>query len=339
MKKKTISILCSLVLLSALGGCRQEETANLETESDSTTESESGDTAADHAIEIPSPDAEADGSVQESADPAAIPSPTDQENPDAEDSAGDSLVFSVSADASAASPQTVLEWEGLSLSADYWDPETLTLHFSAENTSDSSLIIQAAYCAVNGSMQTPDFSLSADAASSVQGSMSFSNESLSDSGITQAGSICFTPVILNGLDYTTLYMGQPVTVETGLAKDNAIPQGQLLAEQDGIRISYIGSSDHSSWGTDFLLCIENHSGKTLSFETGDTLVNDLTVSPMFSVTVTDGNYAVSSLSLFSEELEAQQIHDIQSLKFSIRVLDPTDYHTIETLDNLAPAVS
>ena len=91
-------------------------------------------------------------------------------------------------------------------------------------------------------------------------------------------------------------------------------------------------------GTDFLLCIENHSGGDLTFEAANTLVNGAAVNPLFSATVTDGKYAVSPLSLFSDELEDLQINEIQSLTFSIRVLDPTDYHTIRTLENLTPSV-
>ena len=250
----------------------------------------------------------------------------------------DALALSLSADPSSAVPQPVLEWEGLTLTADYWDPDILTVHFSAENSSDSPLTIQVVSCWVNDAMQTPDFSLSVDAGQSAQGSMSFSQEDFSNSGISQAGTIGFTPVVLNGTDYTTLYTGQPVSLDTGLSGDPSVPDGQLLADQDGIRISFTGTTDNSMPGTDFLLCIENHSGTDLTFEAADTLVNGAAVNPLFSATVTDGKYAVSPLSLFSDELEDLQINEIQSLTFSIRVLDPTDYHTIRTLENLTPSV-
>lgn len=345
MKKKTISILCSLALLSSLAGCVQNETQQKESppsESESSTESESGDISAENTGEPPSAEVTTDDSAQETENPSATVSPSDSEGQDINtsgDSSGDSLIFHLSTDSSAANPQTILEWEGLSVTADYWDSETLTLHLSAQNTSDIPLTIQAVYCSVNDAMQTPDFSLSVEAASSGQGSMSFSQESFSDSGITQPERICFTPVVLDGLDYSTRHIGQKISLQTDLSGEGSVPQGQQLAEQDGIRISYLGVSDTSSWGMDILLCIENHSGKNLSFEATDTLVNDISVNPMFSVTAADGTYAVGLFSLFSEELEEHEIHDIQSLTFSIRVLDLSDYQTIETFENLTPAVS
>lgn len=345
MKKKTLSILCSLVLLSSLTGCLQNETSqknSSSSENESSAESESGDTSADNSGEASSAETATENSAEGSENPAATVSPTDNEfqEPDPSgDSSGEPLVFTLSTDSSASIPQTILEWEGLSVTADYWDPETLTLHFSADNSSDTPVAIQAVYCSVNDAMQTPDFSLSVDAASSGQASMSFSEESFSDNGISQPETICFTPVVLDGLDYSTRYIGQEIALQTGSAGETAVPEGQVLAEQDGIKISYLGISDTSSWGTDFLLCIENHSGRNLSFEAADTRANDLSVNPMFSVTVADGSYAVSRLSLFSEELKEQEIHDIRSLTFSIRVLDLSDYQTIETFENLAPSVS
>lgn len=311
MKKKTISILCSLALLSVLGGCRQEAATP---EDSSLTES------AENAAEADSDAVSEDTAVSD-------------------DSESDTSALSISADPSAADPQRILEWEGLTLSADYWDPETLTLHFSAENSSDTSLTIQAADCWVNDAMQTPDFSLSVETGASAQGSMTFSRDSFSDSGVTEAGRIGFTPVVLDGMNYSTLYTGEAVVLDTGLSRDVSIPAGQLLAEQDGIRISFVGSSDSSLWGTDFLLCIENHSGQELSFEAADTQANGTAVEPLFSAAVSDGKYAVSALSLFSDELEEKQIGEIRSLTFSIRVLDPADYHTVLTLENLSPSLS
>lgn len=343
MKKKTISILCSLALLSVLGGCRQE-TASQDNVSQTGSQTESeNDTEAGKDPEVSAEDAVS----SPEASPEATDAPADTGNETGDDASGTDVsadsqtgasALSLSADPSSAVPQSVLEWGGLTLTADYWDPDTLTVHFSAENSSDSPLTIQVVSCWVNDAMQTPDFSLSVDAGQSAQGSMSFSQEDFSNSGISQAGTIGFTPVVLNGTDYTTLYTGQPVSLDTGLSGDPSVPDGQLLADQDGIRISFTGTTDNSMLGTDFLLCIENHSGGDLTFEAADTLVNGAAVNPLFSATVTDGKYAVSPLSLFSDELEDLQINEIQSLTFSIRVLDPTDYHTIRTLENLTPSV-
>ncbi|HIS25916.1 MAG TPA: hypothetical protein IAA57_03290 [Candidatus Pullilachnospira intestinigallinarum] len=344
MKKKTISILCSLALLSVFGGCRQEPTVSKDSAPTETVESdtESDRISDDSVANEPTVSLEADTDNASGGDSASSDDFSDAGAGDTQVSdtrPEDAFTCSISADPSSADPQTILTWEGLTLTADYWDPETLSLHFSAENTSDTPLTIQASGCWVNNSMQSPDFSLSVEADASAQGSMTFSQDGFSESGITEAGRIGFTPVVLDGMNYSTLYTGEAVALDTGLSREASIPAGQLLAEQEGIRISFVGSSDSSLWGTDFLLCIENHSGQNLSFEAADTQVNDTAVEPLFSAAVDDGKYSVVSLSLFFDELKNKQISQIRTLSFSIRVLDPTDYHTVLTLENLSPSLS
>ncbi len=236
--------------------------------------------------------------------------------------------------------QAVLEWEGLTVTAGPWDPDTLTLSISAENTDSRPVTLQAASCWINNYMQTPDFSLNVEAESSASGLMTFSRESFSISGIDQAETIGFTPVVLDGTDFSVLHTATPAVISTGLPSGEAPEhQGQTLYDENGIRILYLGPGEDSQWGMDFLLFIENNSGRDLAFETENCRINGHSLNPLFSSMVSNGKKSVAPLSFFSEELEDSQITEALSLSFDMKLLDPKTYETTDILPQLSPQLT
>lgn len=310
MKYKSLTIFCMLSLSLVLSCCGN---------------SPSGNTGAD-----PSPSA---GQEPAAAVPSSDPQPDAGSVPDdPKDSASDSDL--------SAGPQEILNWEGLTVTAGSWDPSQLTLQISAENTGSRPVTLQAAFCSVNDYMQTPDFSLNVDAQSSAEGVMTFRQEDFSVSGISQAETIAFTPVVLDGTDYSILHTSSPAVIATGLsAGEQPDIQGETLYQQDGIRILYLGQGDNSQWGMDFLLYVENTSGRDLAFETENCQINGSPMDPLFSSVVSDGKKSVTALSVFSEELQENQITEPLSLTFDMKLLDPQTYETVEVLQQLSPRLS
>lgn len=318
MKKKLFALICPLMISLAITGCERGASS-----------SEPGT----DAVVSQSPDSEDSSTVEET--PAVSPEPSQDPQQDSSDTTSQDAALDLSQ-----SSQPILDWNGLSVTAEQWDPEALTLEIHARNSSDTPVTIQVFSCTVNDYVQSPTFSLQVEAQSSAQGDLTFSSESFSLSGISSAAVIQFTPVVLDGTNYNTLYTGESVTLSTGSTDtESEIPQGQLLSRDSGISVYYLGQREQSTLGTDFLFYIENTSGNDVALEAGSCLVNGISLQPLFSVTIPDQKKSVSVLSLFTEDLEENGITQITSLSVDWNLLDPEDYHLIGTLKQLTPDLS
>ena len=61
-------------------------------------------------------------------------------------------------------------------------------------------------------------------------------------------------------------------------------------------------------------------------------MNDNTMGVLFSVTVPDGKKAVSSMTIFQDDLDKYEITDINSAQMTLKLQNPETFETIETIN-------
>lgn len=105
-------------------------------------------------------------------------------------------------------------------------------------------------------------------------------------------------------------------------------EGKELLNQDGIRIVGKYVDENSFWGKSVLLYVENHSGKNITVTCDDVSVNGFMISSLLSSTVYDGKKALDNLTLFSSDLEENDIEEIHEIELKFRVYESESFQTL-----------
>lgn len=96
--------------------------------------------------------------------------------------------------------------------------------------------------------------------------------------------------------------------------------GDIILDQEGIRVISKGIEDDDFWGAQVSLQIENNAGKTLTFQPRNVSVNGYMVDPTMSEKIDDGGQVDTSLS-FLDDLEDMGIDTITEVEFSLHIYD------------------
>lgn len=110
-------------------------------------------------------------------------------------------------------------------------------------------------------------------------------------------------------------------------KDELSIEEQVLWEVDGVKITATGITEDSFWGSEVNLIVENNSDKDVGISSDAVIVNDYMINDLTSITVTAGNKANDSITLFSSELEAAGIDNIGKIELYLHTFNPETYMT------------
>lgn len=233
--------------------------------------------------------------------------------------------------------QTLLEYEGLSLKALSWDPDTANLIIQAQNSSAQDYTIQFSDTSVNNYMVEPNFSMNVKADAQAEKNAEFSLDDFDSCGIEEATQIQTKILLLDSVSYDTIYTSDYITIQTGDSDKQQIfdESGEILYDQDGLKLISKGFVDDPEWGKLWKIYISNDTEEDLCIYSPDVTLNDHTMDVLFSSTVPAGKKAVSSMTVFQSDLDNYQINEIYSAQFTLYLKNPATFETIQTIDNIS----
>lgn len=202
------------------------------------------------------------------------------------------------------------------------------INFLIENNSEKKMTVQVRDVSVNDYMV--DTSMSADTVPGKKNnaSMTIMNSSLEECGIQKIAKIDFSFHIFDTESWDTITDTDTISLETSHATTYTQvfdDSGDLLYEEDGVRIILKGISDDNILGPSIKYYIENNSQEKITVQARDTSVNDFMLSPTMSTEVTAGKKAIGSMTFFSSELEENSISEFETVETSFHIIIGEDW--------------
>lgn len=215
------------------------------------------------------------------------------------------------------------------ISKDEWlGPEVSVL---IENNAGKKVMVQVRDTSVNGAMVTPYFSCEVEAGKKANDAIAFDQASLDIAGIVNIQSIELKTIVLDPESWETVSEGETATIRTNVPEQTQVfdDSGYVALDQGGIKfiLRDAGVTD-TTWSKNIAFFIENRSGRDVSIQLRDVSVNGFMIDPIFSCDVLDGKVAYSSASFMTEDLVTNGIDEIESMAFSVLVMDMHSWNTI-----------
>lgn len=200
-----------------------------------------------------------------------------------------------------------------------------------ENNSDRNIGVGCSALIVNDYMLSDLFFVSVAAGKKANDTMYLSSNQLEAAGISNVGQIEIYFHLYDSDSWETLFDSECAVIQTS-AYDSmdsiAAVEGEELYNQDGVRIVGQYVDENSFWGMAVLLYIENTSGQNVGVSCDNMSINGFMVSPLFSSTVYDGKKAFDDITIFSSDLEENEIESVDEIELNFRVYDADSYDTI-----------
>lgn len=205
------------------------------------------------------------------------------------------------------------------------------LKLLVENNSSKNLSVSCDAVIVNNYMISDLFSCSVAAGKKANDTLYLSSSALDAAGIANVGQIEIYFRVFDSDTYETVFKADPVTIKTSAYDDMDITPadtGKELFNQDGVRIVGKYVDENSFWGSGVLLYVENKSGRNVGITCDDMSVNGFMVNPLFSSTVYDGKMSIDTITIFSSDLEENDISSIETIELTFHVYDAATYESI-----------
>lgn len=204
-----------------------------------------------------------------------------------------------------------------------------------ENNSDKSITVGCNALMVNNYMISDLFVSGVAAGKSANKIMYLSNTELEAAGIDTVGQIEVYFHVYDSDTYETLFDAECVTIQTSeYANMDTIPEdtGVELYHENGVRIVGKAVDESSFWGTAILLYCENKSGKNIGISINEMSINGFMMEPFFSTTIYDGKMALEDITIFTEDLVANDIETIEDVELKFHIYDAKSFDTIADSD-------
>ncbi len=95
----------------------------------------------------------------------------------------------------------------------------------------------------------------------------------------------------------------------------------VLVDNEYATVIVTGYDENSFWGYDVNLFIENKSDKNLMVSVDNASINGIMADPFYAVAVLPGKCTFSSISWFSNTLEENDITDVETIEFELKIYD------------------
>ncbi|MBQ8279154.1 MAG: hypothetical protein IJZ23_04880 [Roseburia sp.] len=200
-----------------------------------------------------------------------------------------------------------------------------------ENNSDKSVTIGCNALIVNNYMISDLFVSGVAPGKKANKIMYLSNTELEAAGIDSVGQVEAYFHVYDTDTYETLFDTECVTIQTSEYENmdtTADDTGVELYNDNGVRILAKTVDENSFWGTAILLYCENNSGKNIGISVDEMSINGFMMNPLFTTTVYDGKMALDEITIFSEDLVANGIENIEDVELKFHIYDAESYEAI-----------
>ncbi len=236
--------------------------------------------------------------------------------------------------------EVVFDEDGIKITAKEYTTDSIWgdgIKFLIENETEQNITVGVTALIVNDYMISDLFVAEVAAGKKTNETMNLSSSDLKAAGITTIGQIEVYLHIYDSDSWDDIANTGCITIKTSLydQMDTTVDDaGQVLYEEDGIKIvgKYVNESDF--WGTAVLLYIENDSGENVIVQTENFSVNGFTLTAYFSSTVYDGKKAYDNITILSSELAENDITSVEDISLKFKIIDPDNYSTITESDEI-----
>lgn len=260
--------------------------------------------------------------------------------PEAQPSAGDApATTEPEAKAVTIQETQLLAQEGLTITATEYTQDPILgpgVTLLLENQSQKTLSVQCSALTVNGCMIPSLFVTSVNPGKQANEILYLDAAALEDAGIETVGELTMRFTVLDDSSYDTLFRTERLSLTTsaGAVPPPSAPQGTLLWEEGGVRLTALSLREDDLMGPGLVLYLENNSQQDVVIQADSLSVNHCMVTPFLSCEVFGGCTAVTTLSLLSEDLERNSITSVDTMEMVFKVLDPDSFQTISTTQPL-----
>ena len=237
--------------------------------------------------------------------------------------------------------QVLIDQDGVKITAMGLEEDTIFgtgLKLLIENSTDKDLGIGCDALIVNNYMISDLFSAQVAAGKSSNETMNLSASALKAAGIDNIGQIEIYFKSYDSSSYETITKFAKVVIQTSDFPNmdtSPADEGKELVNQDGLRIVGKYVDEDSFWGAGILLYLENNTGKTISVTCSDVSINGFMINPIFASTLYDGKMAVDELTIFSSDLEENNITSVDEVELKFSVMDNDTYQSLFKTDSIS----
>ncbi|MBQ4321274.1 MAG: hypothetical protein IJC35_03455 [Oscillospiraceae bacterium] len=207
-----------------------------------------------------------------------------------------------------------------------------------ENASERNVIVMAAAVSVNGYMM-PMASLYADVAAGMNAyeSLMIMSSQLDQSGIDTVAQLQFYLDIQDADTWDSLAKSDLITLSTSAAgfEQPVDDTGDVLYEGDGIRVICKGLKQDIVWDGTVVFYMENNCGQPVTVYAENVAVNGFMQDAGMWSELRDGTRIVDGLSLLDlSDLELTGIDEVETISFSLRIINSENWNEIAVTDML-----
>ena len=168
--------------------------------------------------------------------------------------------------------------------------------------------------------------------------MNLSSTALNAAGIDVIGQIEVYFHMYDSETWDDIAKTDCITIKTSMydQMDKTVDDaGQVLYDKDGIKIIGKYVDETSFWGAGIVVYIENNTDKNVLIQVDNLSVNGFTLgSAIFSSDVYAGKKAFDDITLFSSELEENDIKSVEEVTLTFVIINPDTYDTISRSDEI-----
>ena len=236
--------------------------------------------------------------------------------------------------------QVLLDHDGIVITAKEYVTDSVWgdgIKLLLENNSDKTVMVGCNALIVNDYMISDLFASEVAAGKKANEIMDLSSTELEAAGIEDVGQIEIYFHIYDSETYDDMYNADCVTIQTSayekMDTDTTVDDvGSELYNADGIKIVGKTVDENSFWGTAILLYCENTSGKKVGISVEEMSINGFMMDPFFATTVYDGKKSLDEITVFSSDLEENEIEAIEEVELKFHIYDEDSYDTIAESD-------
>ena len=236
--------------------------------------------------------------------------------------------------------QVLVEQNGLVVTAKEYVQDSIWgdgIKLLLENTSDKTVTVSCNALIVNNYMISDLFVSEIAPGKKANETMYLSSSQLNAAGINTVGQIEIYFHVYDSNSYDTIFDSDCVTIKTSeyanmdTTADNI---GIELYNAGGIRIVGKAVDEESFWGTAIVLYCENTSGKNVGVSVEEVSVNGFMINALYSNTVYNGKMSIDDITIFSSDLEENDIEKIETVELKFHIYDADTYSTITDTDSI-----
>lgn len=208
---------------------------------------------------------------------------------------------------------------------------------SIQNNSDQNILLTADLCSVNGyMMSTASLYAEVAAGKASNDKLCIYDSSLQEAGIDTMAQLQFYLNVQNGDTWDSLDKTDLITLTTSAGADYqqaADDSGDVVYDSNGVRVICKGLQENWLWDGNIVFYMDNQSDRAVTVYAENVSVNGYMEDVSFWSELRAGTRAVESMYLLDlADLNLESIDDIQSVEFTLRLVDESTWEEIATTD-------